>query len=49
MHLTPLHTCFGVEARGIDLPHVSADFGYGEIREAFERHSLLLFRGLCHR
>ena len=47
MKLTPLHACFGVEVHGIELEHVSADFGYREIREAFERNSLLLFRGQC--
>ena len=42
---TPLHPRFGVEIYGIDLRAVTAEKGYPEIREAFEAHSLLLFRG----
>ena len=44
MHLTSLHDRFGVEVHGVDLGEVSASSGYGEIRAAFEAHSLLLFR-----
>lgn len=45
MHTTPLHPRFGVEISGVDLRHVSAEAGYPAIRQAFETHSLLLFRG----
>ena len=45
MQLTPLHPEFGVEVHGVDLRRVTADSGYGDIRAAFEAHSLLLFRG----
>ena len=40
-----LHPDFGVEVRDVDLRTVTADRLYPEIRELFERHSLLLFRG----
>ena len=40
-----LHPEFGVEVRHVDLRAVTADHLYPEIRELFERHSLLLFRG----
>ena len=39
-----LHPDFGVEVRHVDLRAVTADHLYPEIRELFERHSLLLFR-----
>ena len=42
--LTPLHPRFGVEIHGVDLSRVTATDGYPEIRQAFEAHSLLLFR-----
>lgn len=45
MHWSPLHADFGVEVHGIDLRRVSADGDYPALREAFEAHSLLLFRG----
>jgi len=45
MEIVPLHPRFGVELRGIHLREVSAERHYPEIRAAFERHSLLLFRG----
>ncbi|MEM7744712.1 MAG: TauD/TfdA family dioxygenase [Pseudomonadota bacterium] len=45
MQTTPLHPDFGVEIHGIDLKTVSADHLYPQIRDAFDRHSLLLFRG----
>jgi alpha-ketoglutarate-dependent 2,4-dichlorophenoxyacetate dioxygenase len=44
MKTIPLHSRFGVEVHGIDLCKVTADSQYDEIRGAFERHSLLLFR-----
>ena len=44
MHTTPLHPYFGIEFHDIDLREVTAEMGYPEIRDAFERHSLLLFR-----
>lgn len=44
MLTTPLHPRFGIEIHDVDLRAVSADSGYDEIRDAFERHSLLLFR-----
>jgi alpha-ketoglutarate-dependent 2,4-dichlorophenoxyacetate dioxygenase len=45
MRITPLHPDFGIEVHGVDLRDVTAASGYGEIRAAFETHSLLLFRG----
>lgn len=45
METKPLHPRFGVEIRGIDLRDVTAERHYPEIRDLFERHSLLLFRG----
>lgn len=42
--MTPLHPRFGVEIRDIDLRRVAAADGYPAIRQAFETHSLLLFR-----
>ncbi len=44
MKTIPLHAKFGVEVDGIRLAEISADRGYGGIRDLFERHSLLLFR-----
>lgn len=44
MHLSTLHPQFGVEVRGIDLRNVAADGDYPALRNAFETHSLLLFR-----
>lgn len=40
-----LHHDFGVEVEGIDL--CEAGLHFAEIREAFETHSLLLFRNQC--
>jgi len=40
-----LHPDFGVELLEVDLRAVTADRLYPEIRELFERHSLLLFGG----
>lgn len=45
MQTNPLHDRFGVEISGVDLRDVRADHLYPEIRDLFERHSLLLFRG----
>ena len=45
MKTTPLHSRFGLEVHDVDLREVTATSGYPEIRDAFERHSLLLFRG----
>ena len=44
MQASCLHPDFGVEVRHVDLRTVTADHLYPEIRELFERHSLLLFR-----
>ena len=44
MRLTPLHKCFGAEVHDVDLTRVTSEIGFPEIRAAFERHSLLLFR-----
>ena len=44
MQLTPLHPRFGMQIDGINLGAVTATHGYPEIRQAFERLSLLLFR-----
>ena len=42
---TPLHRDFAVEVHGVDLRDLTPSVGYPEIRDLFERHSLLLFRG----
>jgi len=42
--MTPLHPRFGVEIHDVDLRRVTATDGYPAIRQAFETHSLLLFR-----
>lgn len=44
IQLTPLTPRFGVEVAGIDLGTLD-DAGFAQIRDAFERHSVLLFRG----
>lgn len=41
--LTPLHEKFGVAVHDVDLNDVTETRLFPEIREAFERHSLLLF------
>jgi alpha-ketoglutarate-dependent 2,4-dichlorophenoxyacetate dioxygenase len=48
MHVTqrPLHPRFGAEILGADLTRQLSDDAFAEIRDAFETHSLLLFRGL---
>ena len=43
--MRPLHSRFGVELHDLDLRRVTATDGYPAIRQAFEAHSLLLFRG----
>ena len=42
---TSLHASFGVDVRDVDLRAVAQHDGYPDIREAYETHSLLLFRG----
>jgi alpha-ketoglutarate-dependent 2,4-dichlorophenoxyacetate dioxygenase len=44
MKFTNLHDRFGIEIIGIQLADLTAAQGYPEIRDLFERHSLLLFR-----
>ena len=44
LQITPLHERFGVEVHDADLRRVTAERGYAEIRDAFETHSVLLFR-----
>ncbi len=45
MELVPLGPGFGVEVRGVSLLDVASDGqAYKEVREAFETHSLLVFR-----
>jgi len=44
METRGLHSGFGVEVLDLRLAEVRADAGYAEIRDLFERHSLLLFR-----
>ncbi len=41
----PLHADFGVEVVGADVTQPLGDEAFAEIREAFETHSILLFRG----
>ncbi|MCJ8307474.1 MAG: TauD/TfdA family dioxygenase [Hyphomicrobiales bacterium] len=45
MKTTPLQQSFGVEIADVDLRDLTADHLYPEIRQAFEEHSALLFRG----
>ena len=44
METLPLHDRFGVEIRGVDLRDVTADKHFPEIKDLFEKHSLLLFK-----
>ncbi len=44
VRLTPLHPQFGVEVHDVDIRDVTESNGYPTLREAFEEHSLLLFR-----
>lgn len=39
----PLHPLFGIEVSGVDLRQPLDDATFGAIRDAFERHSLLVF------
>lgn len=39
----PLHPDFGVKVEGVDLRRLDAGAGYRQIRDLFERHSLLYF------
>lgn len=45
LRTSPLHPLFGVEVHDVDLRAVTRDHLYPQLREAFEAHSLLLFRG----
>lgn len=45
LRMAPLHDAFGVEVLDVDLRDVTPTDGYPAIRDAFEEHSLLLFRG----
>lgn len=45
MRTRALHKDFGVEVLDVDLRQVTRQSGLAEIRQAFETHSLLLFRG----
>jgi len=45
MKTTAVHPRFGVEVHDLDLRDVTAANGYAELRDLFEQHSLLLFRG----
>src|SRR5258708_38822840 len=44
LRITQLHPRFGVEIHEVDLRRLTATEGYPAIRQAFETHSLLLFR-----
>jgi alpha-ketoglutarate-dependent 2,4-dichlorophenoxyacetate dioxygenase len=44
LRFTKLHPRFGVEIHGVDLRELTAAHGYPAVRQAFETHSLLLFR-----
>lgn len=44
MRTTALHNRFGIEIHDVDLSQITAESGYPTIREAFETHSVLLFR-----
>ena len=44
LRITKLHPRFGVEIHEVDLRRLTATDGYPAIRQAFEAHSLLLFR-----
>lgn len=45
MELTPLHPQFGVEVHGVELRRATRTRLYPKLRQLFEHHSLLLFRG----
>lgn len=42
--ITPLHPLFAAEVRGLDLAAGPDDATFGRIRDAFARHSVLVFR-----
>jgi alpha-ketoglutarate-dependent 2,4-dichlorophenoxyacetate dioxygenase len=44
LRMSPLHPRFGVEIHDVDLREITSTNGYPALREAFEQHSLLLFR-----
>ncbi len=44
MQVTAIHRDFGLEISGCDLKDLDASGLFSEIRDLFERHSLLLFR-----
>ena len=45
LETTPLTDRFGVEVHGVDLSAVTSELAFRPIRELFEAHSALLFRG----
>lgn len=45
MEFRPLHADLGVEVLGFDLQHGGAPVEIAALREAFDRHHMLLFRG----
>ncbi len=45
MEFRPLHPDFGAEVIGFDVERGSSASGIAALREAYDRHSLLLFRG----
>jgi taurine dioxygenase len=48
MEFRPLHADFGVEVIGFDVERGRASADIEALREAYDRHSLLLFRGAAH-
>ena len=44
MQTKPVHPLFGIEVEGVSLREATPDHLYPEIRDLFERHSLVLFR-----
>ena len=45
MKFTSIHPRYGLKVEAIDLARINADFGYPEIRRAFEENSILYFPG----
>ncbi|MGI9414902.1 MAG: TauD/TfdA dioxygenase family protein, partial [Hyphomicrobiales bacterium] len=45
MRISRLHPQFGVDVHGVDLRQATETVLYPQIREVFEKHSLVLFRG----
>ncbi len=41
----PLHPLFGVQVDGVDLTRPLADHAFAAVKQALDRHSLLVFRG----